>query len=158
MSDRYQIKDSIATTPRTILRFLNIGDDKFREALNQIKSKVDVFKTSEEHVTFASTGIKHAVMCRFVDSCLKTDEDLKTYIEQFSTDSLMEYCRLWDYKRDDKETCVFISPKFRDAFIKRLDQDVIMHVMVEGRADSDEKPSYIETRNKISELRKCIKT
>lgn len=158
MSDGYQIKNSIATIPRTIRRFLNIGADQFREALKQIKIKVAVFKTNEEHVTFASTEIKHAVMYRFVYSCLKTDEDLETYIEQSSTDSLMEYCRLWDYKRDEEETCVFISPKFRDAFIKRLDRNVIIHAMIEDRADSDEQSSYVDTRNEISELRKCIKT
>ncbi|XP_056015275.1 uncharacterized protein LOC125656640 [Ostrea edulis] len=152
MSDGYKIKNDIATTPMVKGRFLNISADQYNKALEEIKSKRNIVEINEEHVTFASPGIKHAVMCSFVESCLKSDEDLESYIEESSTDSLMEYYRLWSYKRDEKEACLFIPEKFREKYIKRLNQNVIIHVMVENRADSDGKRRTTKTRKYISEL------
>lgn len=159
-SKGYRIKRpseaDIQPVPQVVRNYLRISDIEYNESLKRIKSNNSVFKITGKDIKFASSGIKQAVMSKFVESCLKSDEDLQTYIETSSTDSLMEYCRLWNYRRDEGKACLFIPEKIKDEYIRRLNEDAVFHVMVEEREDSDGRQTYIDTRDMISKLREYI--
>ncbi|XP_062612168.1 uncharacterized protein LOC134273953 [Saccostrea cucullata] len=123
-----------------------------KEALKESIKKENLFEHVDGYLEFISPVVKENVMSRFIKNYLKSDEVLAEYIKTTAEDSLKEYCRLWGYKREEGEKCIFIPESLTNMFIERLSHDAITHVMVEKRADSDGVERYETYRNKVSEL------
>lgn len=131
------------------------------EVLQEIYSNENLFKINDGYLIFATndpmTGnkvkLKDKVMSKFVESCLRSDEDLQKYIKELSVDTLMDYFRLWNHKTD-QQPCVFVPEHLTDEYIQRLGLDAITHVMVDPKDDSDGYMEYEDIRNRVSKLSK----
>ncbi|XP_048769292.2 uncharacterized protein LOC125675587 isoform X2 [Ostrea edulis] len=127
-------------------------DDHYRIG-TLIKDKVlqsDVIN----NVMFVSDDVRHLVMSFFVRNCLKTDDDYKNYLNLSSVDSLLEYVRTWWYYPKKKERCMYLPERMQELFIRRLGIDVIKHVMLQEKIDSDCAYRYLKIRKTVSKMLK----
>lgn len=125
-------------------------DDHYRIG-TLIKDKVlqsDVIN----NVMFVSDDVRHLVMSFFVRNCLKTDDDYKNYLNLSSVDSLLEYVRTWWYYPKKKERCMYLPERMQELFIRRLGIDVIKHVMLQEKIDSDCAYRYLKIRKAVSKM------
>ncbi|XP_062592531.1 probable serine/threonine-protein kinase roco4 [Saccostrea cucullata] len=75
-------------------------------------------------------------MYAFVTECLVKDSDLEFFLTTASRDVIYEYCRHWDYKRDEGERCLYIPDwpgEMYDLFIDKLQLDIITHCTMSDR-------------------------
>ncbi|XP_062619704.1 uncharacterized protein LOC134281245 [Saccostrea cucullata] len=103
-----------------------------------------ITETKKSVITFLSDDIRHDVMYAFVTECLVEDSDLEFFLTIASRDVISEYCRSWDYKRSDRERCLYLPVRpgeLYNIFIDKLQLDIISHCTVTDR----------EIHNKISE-------
>ncbi|XP_062599445.1 uncharacterized protein LOC134260939 [Saccostrea cucullata] len=97
----------------------------------------DCVQTQYNTVTFISDDIRHDVMYAFVTECLVEDSDLEFFLTTASRDVISEYCRSWNYKRKEKERCIYIPNRHRDLygyFIDKLQLDIIKHCTVSDQS------------------------
>jgi hypothetical protein len=131
-------------------------DEEDEVLLDELIHKDKLVKSDEMNsVVFVSDDVRHMVMIYFVRKCLKTENDYECYINLSSVDSLVEYARPWWYDPDGDERCMFLPECMEELFIERLGIDVIRHVMVEDRKDSEECDRAKETRTTVSKICKC---
>ncbi|XP_062573856.1 uncharacterized protein LOC134235724, partial [Saccostrea cucullata] len=92
-----------------------------------------IAETRDGVITFISDDIRHDVMYAFVTECLVEDSDLEFFLTMASRDVISEYCRSWDYRRSEKERCLYVPErpeKMYDLFIDKLQLDIISHCTV----------------------------
>ncbi|XP_062602580.1 uncharacterized protein LOC134264294 [Saccostrea cucullata] len=90
-------------------------------------------KSRSNTVTFLSDDTRHDVLYAFATECLLDDGDLEFFLTTASRHVLSEYCRSWNYKRKEKERCIFIPNRPRqlyECFINKLGLDIIKHCTV----------------------------
>ncbi|XP_061193243.1 uncharacterized protein LOC133201456 [Saccostrea echinata] len=97
----------------------------------------DCVKTQSNTVAFLTEDIRHDVMYAFATECLVEDSDLEFFLTTGSSRVLSEYCRSWNYKRKEKERCIYIPNRPRDLyefFIDKLQLDIIKHCTVSDQS------------------------
>jgi hypothetical protein len=85
------------------------------------------YKTENTVVGFVSDDVRHQVMSYFVLNCLNTVQDYENYIRVSSVDSLLEYVRQWEYKRNKDERCLYLPEELDESFIKKLGLLICCH-------------------------------
>ncbi|XP_062599595.1 uncharacterized protein LOC134261157 [Saccostrea cucullata] len=122
-------------------------DYRFQKLLEKLKKKyfphsadvtlanvsTDVIKTEAGFTTFASEDTRHEVMYTFVTECLLEDDDLEFFLTEASSDVILEYCRSWEYEKNEKERCLYVPyrpEKIINALIDKLQMNIISHCTI----------------------------
>ncbi|XP_056015512.1 uncharacterized protein LOC130053035 [Ostrea edulis] len=99
-----------------------LQNDSTDDEIDVIKGMVETDKVltykGNGAVGFKSDDVRHQVMSYFLLNCLNTVEDYGNYIRLSSVDSLLEYVRTWQHKRDKDERCMYL-PSCNDGETRR---------------------------------------